>query len=136
MLLSRPTLSRETVYLTASIREGRTVRGASWFVSGWTALSFGAAALVGRIAVLAWPMEAKMEHVNRDTSLDRLVEIALSEIPRVRAALGAWVDDGLLVAEMRGLENEARALRTSLEIDHVRNSVVTELSPGVNLVPS
>jgi hypothetical protein len=60
-------------------------------------------------------MQTPTEPVPSD--LDRLVEIELSEIPRVRAALSAWVDDGLLVAKMRALEDEARDLRVRLEID-------------------
>jgi len=47
---------------------------------------------------------------NRATDLDRLVQIELVDIPRVRAAFSAWVDDGLLVGPSR--DEETRGVGT------------------------
>ena len=47
----------------------------------------------------------------------RLVQIELVEIPRVRSALTEWADDGLLVAKLREFEREADRLRERLGVD-------------------
>ena len=52
-----------------------------------------------------------------DRDLDRLVEIELTEIPRVRSALSDWVDDPLLVVRMRELQDEADRLRRTLGLE-------------------
>jgi hypothetical protein len=46
--------------------------------------------------------------------LDRLLEIELTEIPRLRSALSEWVDDPLLAVRMRELLDEADGLRRTL----------------------
>jgi len=51
-----------------------------------------------------------MQGENRATDLDRLVQIELVDIPRVRAAFSAWVDDGLLVGPSR--DEETRGVGT------------------------
>lgn len=55
-----------------------------------------------------------------DRDLDRLVEIELTEIPRVRSALSDWVDDPLLVVRMRELQDEADRLRRTLGLEGER----------------
>jgi hypothetical protein len=50
-------------------------------------------------------------------SRDRLDQIERLEIPRIRAALSEWVDDGLLVERLRRLEDEAERLRRVLAVD-------------------
>jgi hypothetical protein len=50
-------------------------------------------------------------------SPDRLDQIERLEIPRIRAALSEWVDDGLLVERLRRLEDEAERLRRVLAVD-------------------
>ena len=52
-----------------------------------------------------------------DRDLDRLVEIELTEIPRLRSALSDWVDDALLVARMNELREEADRLRRTLGLE-------------------
>ncbi len=46
--------------------------------------------------------------------LDRLLEIELTEIPRLRYALSEWVDDSLFAVRMRELQDEADGLRRTL----------------------
>lgn len=55
-----------------------------------------------------------------DRDLDRLVEIELTEIPRVRSASSDWVDDPLLVVRMRELQDEADRLRRTLGLEGER----------------
>jgi hypothetical protein len=50
----------------------------------------------------------------QDRHLDRLLEIELTEIPRLRSALSEWVDDPLLAVRMRELLDEADGLRRTL----------------------
>jgi hypothetical protein len=54
-----------------------------------------------------------------DRDLDRLVEIELVEIPRVRAALAEWSDDAYLSVEMHTLRAEGEGLRARLGLDDV-----------------
>ena len=42
---------------------------------------------------------------------DRLAQVELREIPRVRRAIGGWVDDPYLAGELRELRAEAERLR-------------------------
>lgn len=45
---------------------------------------------------------------------DRLADVEFREIPRVRRAIGGWVDDPYLAGELRELRAEARRLRALL----------------------
>lgn len=47
---------------------------------------------------------------------DRLAQVELREIPRVRRAIGGWVDDPYLAGELRELRAEAERLRGLLSL--------------------
>lgn len=73
-------------------------------IGAWFALSIPAGVMAGRILAAS----------SARGVLDRLVEIELLQIPRVRAALGSWSDDPHLAAELARLRAEAAELRATL----------------------
>lgn len=58
------------------------------------------------------------------TDLDRLVEIELTDIPRLRRAVSDWVDDEMLVDRLRMLQREADEIRERLDLDRRRPTTI------------
>lgn len=84
----------------------------------WLTVSIPAAVVTGRrIGREATPPRTGLPTPEPSELLDRLVEIELEEIPRVRLAIGGWVDDPHLATELRGLRAEAERLREVLALD-------------------
>jgi len=52
-----------------------------------------------------------------DRDLDRLAELELVEIPRLRNALAAWPDDAYFATDLRRSLDEARDLAERLGVD-------------------
>ena len=52
-----------------------------------------------------------------DRDLDRLVELELVEIPRLRNALAAWPDDAYFATDLHRCLDEARDLAERLGVD-------------------
>jgi hypothetical protein len=52
-----------------------------------------------------------------DRDLDRLVELELVEIPRLRNALAAWPDDAYFASDLRRFLDEASGLAERLGVD-------------------
>ena len=101
-------------------------------LAGWTALAVPTSLLIGRVARVADSVGGqRMTLQTTKADLDRLVEIELTEIPRLRSALSDWVDDPLLASTMHELETEAQGLRLRLGLERWPTTSVGVMSPAM-----
>jgi hypothetical protein len=77
----------------------------------WLAVSIPAAIVTGRAIGRQAAGSTDPQASERFELLHRLAEVELREIPRVRRAIGGWVDDPYLAGELRDLRAEAKRLR-------------------------
>ena len=95
----------------------------------WSGVSAAMGLLIGRMiahvsdgggSVVTGSIEAR----GTAADLDRLVQIELTDIPRIRRAISEWVDDDMLAERMRGLQREADEIRERLDLDGRRTTAI------------
>jgi hypothetical protein len=95
----------------------------------WSGVSAAMGLLIGRVIAQVGDgggsvVTGSIEAGGPAADLDRLVQIELTDIPRIRRAISDWVDDEMLVERMRGLQREADDIRERLDLDRRRATAI------------